>query len=67
MPLLQVLCGYRLGRKTLAEGEEKKAVIPCGQVVGRIKDLPTCQQVMEQVVAEAEQVMRAMGDRVAAK
>jgi NAD(P)H-dependent flavin oxidoreductase YrpB (nitropropane dioxygenase family) len=64
VPLLQMLCGYRMGRNTLVGGEEKKALIPCGQVVGRINDLPTCKEIMGQIVCEAEQIMRSMGERV---
>jgi len=38
--------------------------LPLGQVSGRINDIPTCQEVVERTVFEAEQVIKAMQGKV---
>ena len=40
-------------------GDRKWGAAPCGQVVGRINDLPTCREVIERIVAEAEQIIES--------
>ena len=39
-------------------------VIPLGQVAGRINDIPTCQDVIELTVAEAEWVIKRLREKV---
>jgi len=39
-------------------------VVPFGQVVGRIRDLPTCKEVMERMVAEAEDIIKSLQTKV---
>jgi len=38
--------------------------VPFGQVVGRIRDLPTCQELIERIVAEAEDIIKGLQTRV---
>jgi NAD(P)H-dependent flavin oxidoreductase YrpB (nitropropane dioxygenase family) len=54
----QFATGMALFRKTLATGDIKKSFSPAGQVVGLIKDIPTCQELIERTVAGAEEVIK---------
>lgn len=54
----QFATGMSLFRRTLASGDIKKSFSPAGQVVGMIKDIPTCRELIERTVAEAEEVIR---------
>jgi NAD(P)H-dependent flavin oxidoreductase YrpB (nitropropane dioxygenase family) len=54
---VQFATGMGLFRRTLASGDIKKGFSPAGQVVGLIKDIPTCRELIERTVAGAEQVI----------
>ena len=54
----QFAAGMALFRRTLASGDIKKSFSPAGQVVGLIKDIPTCRELIERTVAEAEEVIK---------
>ncbi len=60
LPIFQMLAGYPMGRNTLIGGEEKRGLLPAGQVTGRITDIPTCQEIVERVVIEAYQALNAV-------
>ncbi len=45
-------------------GDVNSVFLPLGQVAGRINDIPSCQDVVEQTVSEAEQVIKAMREKV---
>jgi enoyl-[acyl-carrier protein] reductase II len=52
--------------KTLQEPSDVNDIIlPLGQVTGRINDVPTCREVIERTVAEAEKIIKAMREKVA--
>jgi len=55
---LQFMIGIEILRRTAVTSDTKKGFFPAGQVVGRITDLPTCREVIERTVTEAEQVIR---------
>lgn len=59
--LLQFPVGIEMSRRGVVMGDTKMGVFPAGQVVGRISELPTCQELVEKVVAEAEEIIRSMG------
>jgi NAD(P)H-dependent flavin oxidoreductase YrpB (nitropropane dioxygenase family) len=44
-------------RATMVEGRPEAGVMAAGQVTGRIADLPSCAELIERLVAEAEQVL----------
>jgi len=52
-------------RTAIEEGDTDRGVLPIGQVTGIIDDLPTCKDVIEQTVAEAEEVIKATVAKVA--
>lgn len=55
---VQFATGMAIFRRALASGDIRKAFSPAGQVVGLIKDIPTCHGLIERTIAEAEQVIR---------
>jgi NAD(P)H-dependent flavin oxidoreductase YrpB (nitropropane dioxygenase family) len=46
-------------RKVLQEGEMDAAAWSCGMVAGLIHDIPTCKELVERIVAEAEEIVRS--------
>ena len=54
-------------RAALVEGDTEWGSVPCGQVVGLINDLPTCQALMERIMAEAEQALEKASSLFAAQ
>jgi len=44
-------------RATMVEGRPEAGVMAGGQVTGLIEDLPSCQELVERIVAEAERVL----------
>ncbi len=45
-------------RIAIENGDLEKGVLPMSQAIGLIKDLPTCNEVIERTVAEAEGILR---------
>lgn len=56
-PLIQFTVGIEKIRSTLADGKVQDGIIPAGQVMGRFKDIPTCQELIERIMAEAEDTL----------
>ncbi|HEX4531538.1 MAG TPA: nitronate monooxygenase family protein [Acidimicrobiia bacterium] len=46
-----------LTRAALVDGKVESGVLPSGQVVGVIDDLPTCKELIDRIVAEADKVL----------
>lgn len=46
------------GRKVLQEGELDAGAWSCGMVAGLIHDIPTCRELVERIMAEAEVIVR---------
>ena len=62
--LAQQAIGIDALGKVLNDGDLETGVVPFGQVVGRIRDLPTCKEVMERMVAEAEDIIKSLQTKV---
>jgi len=62
--LAQQAIGIDALGKILDDGDLENGVVPFGQVVGRIRDLPTCKELIERTVAEAEEIIRALQAKV---
>jgi enoyl-[acyl-carrier protein] reductase II len=45
-------------------GDVNDIVVPLGQIAGRITDIPSCQDVIESTVAEAERVIKGLRDKI---
>jgi NAD(P)H-dependent flavin oxidoreductase YrpB (nitropropane dioxygenase family) len=52
-------------RATMVEGRPEAGVMAAGQVSGRIEDLPSCAELIERIVREAEDVLARLGDKAA--
>ncbi len=50
--------------KAIKEGNEKEGFLFAGQCVGGIQDMPTCQELIERIVAEAGKRLEAAGKNV---
>ena len=51
-------------RKVILEGDENAGNLPIGQTIGGIRDLPSCRELIEKIVADAEKVMEETTKRV---
>lgn len=54
-------------RRAMVDGDEKLGIMSIGQVIGRIDDLPTCKELIERIVAEAEEIIEATREKVLAQ
>jgi len=52
------LVGGLLGKKVLHEGEMDAGVWSCGMVAGLIHDVPTCKELVDRIMAEAEAIIQ---------
>jgi NAD(P)H-dependent flavin oxidoreductase YrpB (nitropropane dioxygenase family) len=50
--------------KGIYEGDTEEGILYAGQAVGGIKDVPTVKDLMERVVAEAEQTLTSIASKV---
>jgi NAD(P)H-dependent flavin oxidoreductase YrpB (nitropropane dioxygenase family) len=51
-------------QKAIYEGNEEEGVLFCGQVTGATNDLPSVREVINRIVAEAEEVLKKGPNRV---
>jgi NADH:quinone reductase (non-electrogenic) len=63
--LLPLISGQR-ARKVWQDGNAEEAMLTVGQSVGRIHDIPSVAELVQRIVAEAEEVLRKNLDRVTA-
>jgi len=55
--------GMRI-RKAMVEGDADSGVMPSGQICGRIEDIPSVQELIEQIVAEATSTLDSVKNKV---
>jgi len=60
----QFMTGMEMYRRSTKLGDFSRAYFPAGQTVGLIEDLPTCSEIIERTVAEAEDIIRKLGGRL---
>ncbi len=46
------------GRKVLQEGDMDAGAWSCGMVAGLIHDLPTCAELIDRIMSEADEIIR---------
>lgn len=65
---VQDLARQALGLKGLQvaieQGDLENGVLPVSQAIGLMRDIPTCKELMERIVAEAQEVLRTVSQRV---
>ena len=44
-------------KAALVDGKVESGVLPSGQVVGVIDDLPTCKDLIDRIIAEADKIL----------
>ena len=52
--------------KVYFDGDETAGSLDIGQIIGGIDDIPSCQELIERTVAEAEQVLDAAREKASA-
>jgi NAD(P)H-dependent flavin oxidoreductase YrpB (nitropropane dioxygenase family) len=50
-----------LARKAMQEGDPVQGYLPSGTVAGVLEDRPTCAELVERIIDEAEQTLKALG------
>ncbi len=50
--------------KVIVDGDENAGTLAAGQCIGGIEDIPTCQELIERIVAEAEKALDAARQKV---
>ena len=61
-PLLQFAVGIHKVRAALREGHLESTMIPAGQVMGRFRDIPTCKELIDRIMLEAENILAGLCD-----
>ena len=46
-----------VGKKMLENGDTEKGVMSAGQCMGLINDIPTCQGLLDRIMADAEKII----------
>jgi nitronate monooxygenase len=46
-----------VGKEMLEDGDVEKGVLSAGQCMGFIRDIPTCKELLDRIMAEAEQII----------
>jgi enoyl-[acyl-carrier protein] reductase II len=57
---LAPLISGQISRAGWVDGNLEEGIFPAGQVVGRIKDIPSVAELMERIVSEASEVMKKL-------
>lgn len=64
-PSLEEVLQYTSGKrqkKCYENGDTEGGVIPCGEVVGRIKDIPSVKEVIEEVALNSEMILKKLSE-----
>jgi nitronate monooxygenase len=46
-----------VGKEMLDDGDMERGVLAAGQSVGFVRDIPTCQELLDRIMAEAEEII----------
>ncbi len=57
--LLPLLAGA-LGKQAVLEGEMNAGTIPCGQVVGLIRDIPSAKEIIDGIIRQAKLIIKRL-------
>jgi len=64
--VMALMAGTR-GRQAEVDDDPEAGILTAGQVIGLIDDVPTCQELVDRFVAEAEEVCSGMSNFVSAR
>jgi len=48
----------------MIDGDAELGVMPSGQVCGRIDDIPSVQELIDRIVAEAEETLKSVNEKL---
>jgi nitronate monooxygenase len=48
-----------VGKEMLEDGDTEKGIMSAGQSMGLVRDVPTCQELLDRIMAEAEEIINA--------
>lgn len=55
---IQFAASATRSKKVMIDGDDESGILTVGQVIGSINDVPTCQEVITRIMAEAEEAMK---------
>ncbi len=64
LQLAHLAIGGELYRLATEEGDTQKGVLPLGQVVGLLHDVPSVAELMDRMVEEAQRIQKRMGEQL---
>jgi nitronate monooxygenase len=64
--IIPMLAGQR-SLKAMEAGDAENALIPCGQVVGLVHDIPTVKELVESIMSETTAVYEQLGRTLSKK
>jgi nitronate monooxygenase len=47
-----------VGKEMLEDGHMEKGVLSAGQSMGLVRDIPTCQELFDRIMSEAEEIIK---------
>ncbi len=47
-----------VGKEMLEQGQMEKGILAAGQTMGFVQDIPTCRELLDRIMAEAEQIIK---------
>jgi nitronate monooxygenase len=47
-----------VGKEMLEDGDVEKGTMAAGQCIGLIRDIPTCRELLDRIMAEAEEIIK---------
>ncbi len=47
-----------VGKEMLEEGQMEKGILAAGQTMGFVRDIPTCQELLDRIMEQAEEIIR---------
>ena len=47
-----------VGKEMLEQGQMQKGILAAGQTMGFVKDIPTCQELLDRIMTEAKQIIK---------
>jgi enoyl-[acyl-carrier protein] reductase II len=63
---LEYAAGAARAEKVMFDGDENAGTLPIGQVIGGIRDIPSCRELIERIVTQAEAVLKATTEKTLA-
>jgi nitronate monooxygenase len=56
-----------VGKEMLEDGDMEKGTMAAGQCIGLIRDIPTCRELLDRIMAEAEEIIQTRLGRMLAE